>query len=126
MKKHKPAGFSTRAVHQGRGFAGTTGAVMPPVFLTSTFESGNADGFDYTRSGNPNFRMLQESAASLEGAKFATCFASGVSAITAVVSTLKSGDLVLAEENVYGCTYRLFDQEFGQIRLEGHYFEPSP
>jgi len=125
MKKHKPAGFSTRAVHQGRGFAGTTGAVMPPVFLTSTFESGNADGFDYTRSGNPNFRMLQESAASLEGARFATCFASGVSAITAVVSTLKSGDLVIAEENVYGCTYRLFDKVFAKFGLKVRYYDLS-
>src|SRR6266566_6952607 len=121
MKKLHKIGFSTRAVHHGRGFAGTTGAVMPPVFLTSTFESGNPDGFDYTRSGNPNFRMLQESAASLEGAKFATCFASGVSAITAVVSTLKSGDLVLAEENVYGCTYRLFDKVFAKFGLKVRY-----
>jgi len=91
------------------------------VFLTSTFQSGNADGFDYTRSGNPNFRLLQESAASLEGAKFATCFASGVSAITAVVSTLKSGDQVVAEENVYGCTYRLFDKVFAKFGLRVHY-----
>jgi cystathionine gamma-synthase len=98
---------------------------MPPVFLTSTFQSGNPDGFDYTRSGNPNFRMLQDSAASLEGAKFATCFASGVSAITAVVSTLKSGDLVLAEENVYGCTYRLFDKVFAKFGLKVHYCDLS-
>ena len=69
MKNDRRAGFSTRAVHEGRGFAGRTGAVMPPVFLTSTFERGNPDGFDYTRSGNPNFRMLQQSAASLEGAQ---------------------------------------------------------
>ena len=94
---------------------------MPPVYLTSTFESGNPDGFDYTRSGNPNFRLLQESLAALEGARFATCFASGVSAITAVVSTLKSGDVVLAEENVYGCTYRLFDKVFAKFGLRVEY-----
>lgn len=88
---------------------------MPPVFLTSTFERGNPDGFDYTRSGNPNFRLLEQSAASLERARFATCFASGVSAITAVVSGLKAGDIVVAEENVYGCTYRLFDRVFGKF-----------
>ncbi|MEM8952939.1 MAG: PLP-dependent aspartate aminotransferase family protein [Verrucomicrobiota bacterium] len=105
-------GFETRAVHAGQGYAGETGAVIPPVYLTSTFASGNADGFDYTRSGNPNFRNLQETVASLEGARHATVFGSGVAAITAVVSTLKSGDLVLAEENVYGCTYRLFAQVF--------------
>jgi cystathionine gamma-synthase len=116
-------GFTTRAVHEGRGFAGTTGAVMPPVFLTSTFETGNPDGFDYTRSGNPNFRLLEQSAASLEGARFATCFASGMSAITAVVSSLKSGDVVLAEENVYGCTYRLFDRVFAKFGLKVHYVD---
>lgn len=118
-------GFTTRAVHAARGFAGSTGAVMPPVFLTSTFASGNPDGFDYTRSGNPNFRLLQQSAAALEGAAFATCFASGVSAITAVVSTLRSGDLVLAEENVYGCTYRLFDRVFAKFGVRVAYLDLS-
>lgn len=121
MSADPQSGFTTRAVHESCGFSGTTGAVMPPVYLTSTFASGNADGFDYTRSGNPNFRLLQQSAASLEGALFATCFASGVSAITAVVSTLKSGDLVVAEENVYGCTYRLFDKVFAKFGLQVRY-----
>lgn len=94
---------------------------MPPVYLTSTFANGNPDGFDYTRSGNPNFRLLQQSVASLEGAQYATCFASGVSAITAVASTLKSGDVVLAEENVYGCTYRLFARVFAKFGVEARY-----
>ncbi len=125
MTPDKNNGFGTRAVHLGRGFAGNTGAVMPPVYMTSTFKSGNADGFDYTRSGNPNFRLLQESVASLEGATRATCFASGVSAITAVVSTLKSNDLVIAEENVYGCTYRLFDRVFGKFGLKVRYLDLS-
>lgn len=125
MNQDHPAGFTTRAVHKGRGFAGTTGAVMPPIFLTSTFQNGNPDGFDYTRSGNPNFRLLEESAASLEGARFATCFASGVSAITAVVSSLKSGDVVLAEENVYGCTYRLFEKVFAKFGLRVSYADLS-
>lgn len=120
-----PTGFDTRAVHEGRGFGGTTGAVMPPVFLTSTFASGNPDGFDYTRSGNPNFRLLEQAAASLEGTAHATCFASGVSAITAVVSTLKSGDLVIAEENVYGCTYRLFERVFAKFGLRVLYLDLS-
>jgi cystathionine gamma-synthase len=125
MKKHIESGFSTRSVHKGRGYGGSTGAVMPPVFLTSTFENGNPDGFDYTRSGNPNFRLLEQAVAALEGAQFATCFASGVSAITAVVSTLKSGDLVLAEENVYGCTYRLFDKVFAKFGVRVQYADLS-
>ena len=118
METEERAGFTTRAVHAGRGYGGGTGAVMPPVYLTSTFERGNSDGFDYTRSGNPNFRLLERSLAALEGGRYATCFASGVSAITAVVSTLKSGDRVVAEENVYGCTYRLFAQVFAKFGVE--------
>lgn len=118
MSIDKQSGFTTRAVHGTCGFSENTGAVMPPVFMTSTFESGNPGGFDYTRSGNPNFRMLQQGVASLENAAFAVCFASGVSAITAVVSTFKSGDLILAEENVYGCTYRLFEQVFAKFGLQ--------
>ncbi|MEM0896081.1 MAG: PLP-dependent aspartate aminotransferase family protein [Verrucomicrobiota bacterium] len=118
-------GFDTRSVHTGNGFREETGAVIPPVFQTSTFESGNPEGFDYTRSGNPNFRNLEATLASLEGAAHCTVFASGVSAITAVVSTLKSGDLVLAEENVYGCTYRLFDQVFTKFGVEVEYLDLS-
>lgn len=118
MSIDKQSGFTTRAVHGTCGFSENTGAVMPPVFMTSTFESGNPGGFDYTRSGNPNFRLLQQGVASLENAAFAVCFASGVSAITAVVSTFKSGDLILAEENVYGCTYRLFEQVFAKFGLK--------
>jgi len=125
MKPENEAGFNTRAVHTGRGFTGKTGAVMPPIYMASTFAQGNEDGFDYTRSGNPNFRLLQESVAAAEGAAFATCFASGVSAITAVVSSLKSGDLVLAEENLYGCTYRMFERVFGKFGLQVRYVDLS-
>ena len=118
-------GFTTRAVHEGRGYSGTTGAVMPPIYMTSTFATGNPDGFDYTRSGNPNFRLLERAVATLEEGKFATCFASGVSAITAVISTLKSGDCVLAEENVYGCTYRLFARVFAKFGVQACYRDMS-
>lgn len=116
-------GFETRAIHSGRDFVSDTGAVTPPVWMTSTFEYGNPGGFDYTRSGNPNFRLLERTLASLEGGEFATVFASGVSAITAVVSTLRSGDVVVAEENIYGCTYRLFDRVFGKFGVSIVYLD---
>lgn len=106
------AGPSTRAIHHGETFAAETGTVMPPIFPTATFAHGNTQGFDYTRSGNPNFRILEAVLASVEQCAHATVFASGVSAITAVASTLSSGDLVLCEENLYGCTVRLFEQVF--------------
>jgi len=118
-------GIETRSVHLGGGYREETGAVVPPAYLTSTFESGNPGGFDYTRSGNPNFRNLEETLAGLEGALRTTVFASGVSAITAVVSTLSSGDRVVAEENIYGCTFRLFDQVFGKFGIEIEYLDLS-
>ncbi len=111
------AGNNTRVIHHGISFAEDTGTVMPPIFPTSTFAHGNQAGFDYTRSGNPNFRILDRVLASLEGCEHATVFASGVSAITAVVSQLKQGDLVLCEENLYGCTVRLFEQVFAKFGL---------
>ncbi len=117
------AGFETRAIQLGRDFIRDTGAVTPPVWLTSTFEYGNPGGFDYTRSGNPNFRLLDRTVASLEGAAFSTCFGSGVSAITAVVSTLRSGDVVVAEENLYGCTFRLFAQVFAKFGVIVKYLD---
>ncbi|MEX2580180.1 MAG: PLP-dependent transferase [Verrucomicrobiales bacterium] len=123
MEKDPSAGFETRAIHSGRDFVGETGAVTPPVWLTSTFEYGNPSGFDYTRSGNPNFTLLERTVATLEGAEFATSFGSGVSAITAVVSTLGSGDLVVAEENIYGCTFRLFAQVFAKFGVEVAYVD---
>ena len=88
---------------------------MPPIYSTSTFAHGNAGGFDYTRSGNPNFRILEGVLASVEHCNHATVFGSGVSAITAIASGLSQGDLVLCEENLYGCTVRLFEQVFAKF-----------
>ena len=110
-------GLNTRVIHHGESFASQTGTVMPPIFPSSTFAHGNREGFDYTRSGNPNFRILDRVLAALEEAAHATVFASGVSAITAVVSQLQHGDLVLCEENLYGCTVRLFEQVFAKFGL---------
>jgi len=115
--------FETDAIHAGHAYASETGAVIPPIYATSTFEYGNPGGFDYTRSGNPNFRNLDATLAKLEKAAFCTSFASGVSAITAVVSTLRSGDVVHAEENIYGCTYRLFAQVFAKFGVGIAYYD---
>jgi len=106
---------STRAIHHGDSFAEGTGTVMPPIYATSTFAHGNPGGFDYTRSGNPNFRILEAVLASVVQCAHATVFGSGVSAITAIASTLRQDDLVLCEENLYGCTVRLFEQVFAKF-----------
>lgn len=104
------ARFETRAIHVGQDYRSETGAVIPPIYMTSTFESGNPTGFDYTRSGNPNFRNLQSTLASLENANHCTVFASGLSAISAILFSLKAGDVILSEQQIYGCTYRIFEK----------------
>ncbi len=100
----------TRAIHIGQDYNTETGSVIPPIYATSTFETGNPGKFDYTRSGNPNFRNLQATLASLENAQHCTVYSSGVASITAIVANLSTGDLILSEENIYGATYRLFEK----------------
>ncbi|MBC8186779.1 MAG: aminotransferase class I/II-fold pyridoxal phosphate-dependent enzyme, partial [Proteobacteria bacterium] len=107
---------------------GATGGVIPPAFATSTFahaRPGETPGSDSTRSGNPNFTRLGETIASLEGGSFATDFGSGMAAVTAVLSTLSSDEVVLAEENVYGCTFRIFAQVFEKFGLQVRYLDFS-
>jgi len=111
-------GVNTRVIHHKENFSEETGSIMPPIFPTSTFVHGNEDGFDYTRSGNPNFRILESVLSDLEECQFASVFSSGVAAITAIVSSLKAGDLILCEENLYGCTVRLFEQVFNRFGLK--------
>jgi cystathionine beta-lyase/cystathionine gamma-synthase len=118
--------FETRAIHVGQEPDSETGAVIPPIYATSTFAQtrpGETLGYDYTRSGNPNFTRLGQTLASLEGGRFATVYGSGMAAITAVLSTFASGDVVLAEENVYGCTFRIFAQVFEKFGLAVRYVD---
>lgn len=120
--------FATAAIHRGQDPDPGTGAVIPPIFATSTFaqrEPGVTRGYDYTRSGNPNFSNLQEVLAELEGGRHATVFSSGMAAITAVISTLATGDRVIAEENIYGCTYRIFDRVFAKFGVRVEYADLS-
>tara|TARA_Y100001968_G_C19453774_1_gene770675 strand:+ start:593 stop:1762 length:1170 start_codon:yes stop_codon:yes gene_type:complete len=116
-KSHLP-GLNTRVIHHGESFAEDTGTIMPPIFPSSTFIKGNPKGFDYTRSGNPNFRILETVLSSLEECSYTNVFASGVSAITAIASSMKTGDVVLCEENLYGCTIRLFEKVFKKFGLK--------
>lgn len=118
--------FETRAIHVGQEADRETGAIMPPIYATSTFAQirpGETRGYDYTRSGNPNFTRLGATLASLEGGEYATVFGNGMAAITAVLSTFSSGDVVLAEENVYGCTFRIFAQVFEKFGLRVRYVD---
>ncbi|HEY9498520.1 MAG TPA: cystathionine gamma-synthase [Terrimesophilobacter sp.] len=109
--------FSTRAVHDGQGFDPTTGAVIPPVYLTTTFVQKSIgdlrNGYEYTRGTNPTRDSLQEQLASLEGGKHGLSFASGLAAEDALLRTvLKPGDHVLMGNDVYGGTHRLVNRIF--------------
>lgn len=113
--------FSSKAVHVGQKPDSETGAMIPPIYMTSTFfqeSPGQTKGYDYTRGGNPNFTRLEEQLASLEEAQFATVFSSGLGAVTGFLSTLEQGDRVVAIEGLYGGTYRLFTRVFGKFGLK--------
>lgn len=111
--------FATNAIHAGWEPDPITGAVMPPIYMTSTFaleSPGHSHGFEYTRANNPNFVILEKTLASLEQARYATVFSSGIGALMAMISTLSQGDAVVALDGIYGGTYRLFTkvmQRFG-------------
>ena len=105
--------FSTRAIHAGQSPDPATGAIMTPVYLTSTYVQqapGIHKGYDYSRSGNPTRDALEKNLAALENAEFGLCFSSGLGAENTVLNLLKSGDHVLACRDLYGGSYRLFTQ----------------
>ena len=106
-------GFETRAIHAGQAPDPTTGAIMTPVYLTSTYvqsSPGVHKGYEYTRSHNPTRRAYEICVASLEGAKHGFAMASGLSATMIVLQTLNAGDHVVANDDMYGGTFRLFDK----------------
>lgn len=116
--------LATKAIHVGQRPDKETGAVIPPIYQTSTYQQkapGDLIGpYDYTRAGNPNFTNLEETLASLEDAKFATVFASGLSAITAWI--LEAGPChVVVNEDVYGGTYRVLTQVFKKFGVEASF-----
>lgn len=107
--------FNTKAIHAGQKHEETSGAVMPPVFFTSTYvqEKPNVHkGYDYARVGNPTRTALEKLIAGLENADYCACFASGVATIDAILKTLKPGAHVVASNDLYGGTYRLFTKVF--------------
>jgi cystathionine beta-lyase/cystathionine gamma-synthase len=120
--------FSTKAIHIGTDPDPVTGAIMPPIYMTSTFAlpaPGKTKGYDYTRSHNPNFTMLEKTLAALEDAQHCTVFSSGIGALTALISTLKSGDKVVGLNGLYGGTYRIFTQVFDHFGIEFINFTPK-
>ena len=109
----KSFGFETRAIHAGQEPDPTTGAIMTPVYLTSTYvqsSPGVHRGYEYSRTHNPTRKAYENCMANLEGGKFGFAFASGCAASTTILHMLKAGDHVIAGDDMYGGTFRLMDK----------------
>ncbi len=113
--------FATKAIHVGQEPDPSTGAIITPIFQTSTYvmeEIGKHKGYDYARTANPTRTALQDCLASLEDASFGLCFSSGLGATTTTMMLLNAGDHVICGDDVYGGTFRLFDKVFKRFGLE--------
>src|SRR5579864_6256932 len=128
MKKNKEPGFATRAIHCGQEPDPLTGAVTVPIYPTSTYVQqgiGEHKGYEYSRVSNPTRTRLEQNLAALEAGTAARVFASGMAAINAIASTLKSGDHLVCGNDLYGGTPRLFNQVWADFGLEFSYVDTS-
>jgi cystathionine beta-lyase/cystathionine gamma-synthase len=113
MKLTESARFATICIHAGQEPDPSTGAIITPIFQTSTYVQdavGQHKGYEYARTQNPTRRTVEANLAAIEGGKAAFAFASGMSAISAIAARLGTGDHVIVTDNTYGGTYRLFDK----------------
>jgi len=121
-------GFATTAIHAGQEPDPTTGAVVVPMYQTSTFVQealGKHKGYEYARTSNPTRAALERNLAALEGGRYGFAFASGMAAINALLSLLKSGDHVVAGHNLYGGTFRLFERVLKDFGLSFSYADTT-
>ncbi len=127
MSDDKNHGFGTRAIHAGQEPDPTTGAVMTPIYMTSTYVQeapGKHKGFEYTRTQNPTRFALQDCLASLEGGNHGLVFASGLAATSTIIQLLNAGDHVVAGDDLYGGTFRVFDKVFRRLGIEFSFVDP--
>ena len=120
------AGFGTRAIHAGQRPEPLAGAIMTPVYLTSTYVQegiGRNKGYEYARSRNPTREALERNVASLEGGRYGFAFASGTAAVDSIMKLFRAGDHVICGENVYGGTFRLFDRLLQHLGLTFTYVD---
>jgi cystathionine beta-lyase/cystathionine gamma-synthase len=128
MTKKRQLSFATRAIHDGQEPDPLTGAVNVPIYLSSTYVQqgiGENKGYEYSRVSNPTRTRLEQNLASLEGGFAAKVFGSGMAAINAVASLLKSGDHIVCGNDLYGGTPRLFNQVLSRYGLEFAYIDTS-
>ena len=128
MKLPPDARFPTICIHAGQTPDPGTGAIITPIFQTSTYvqeELGRHKGYEYARTQNPTRAALEGNLAAIEGGKAAYAFASGMAAIDAITTLLESGDHVVVTDNTYGGTFRLFDKVLTKYKLEFSYVDTS-
>ncbi|MQA31604.1 MAG: aminotransferase class I/II-fold pyridoxal phosphate-dependent enzyme [Luteitalea sp.] len=128
VKLKANARFSTICLHAGQEPDPTTGAIVTPIYQTSTYvqeELGKHKGYEYARTQNPTRSALESNVAAMENGKAGFAFASGMAAINAIASLLKSGDHVVVSDNVYGGTFRLFDQVLGRYQIAFSYVDTA-
>lgn len=128
MKLETTARFNTRCIHAGQEPDSATGAIITPIYQTSTFVHdalGQHKGFDYSRTNNPTRGAVEANIAALEGARSGIAFASGVAAINAVASRLDPGDHVVVDKNIYGGTHRLFEHVLRRYKISFSYVETA-
>ncbi|MEL4306801.1 cystathionine gamma-synthase [Joostella sp. CR20] len=116
--------FNSKTIHGGQAPDKAYGAVMPPIYQTSTYAQttpGGHQGYEYSRSANPTRSALEQSLASIEGGNYGLAFASGLSAIDAVMKLLKPGDEVVSTNDLYGGSYRLFTKIFEDFGIKFHF-----
>ncbi len=120
--------FATRQIHAGQHPEETTGAVITPIFQTSTYSNeklGETKGYDYGRTINPTRSALEANLAALENGKYGFCFSSGMAAVQIVINLFKPGDHIICTNNVYGGTYRLYEQVMRDFGMEFSYIDTS-
>ena len=116
--------FGTKTIHAGQEFDPTTGAIMTPIYQTSTYvqaSPGDHKGYEYSRTGNPTRNALEQNLAALENGKYGLCFGSGMSAIDAIIKLLSPGDEVISNNDLYGGTYRIFTTIFENYGIKFHF-----
>ena len=128
MKLPDSARFSTICIHAGQDPDPSTGAIIVPIYQTSTYvqeELGRHKGYEYARTQNPTRAALERNIAAIERGKAAYAFASGMAAIGAIATMLKAGDHVVVTDNTYGGTFRLFDKVLQKFQLSFSYVDTS-
>ncbi len=116
--------FGTKAIHTGQDPDPSTGAIMTPIYQTSTYvqsSPGKHKGYEYARTQNPTRTALEANLAALENAQFARCYSSGMAATDTIIKLLKTGDEVICTNDLYGGTYRLFTSVYAQYGIKFHF-----